>query len=44
MSGTNKAVISSIIAKKGSTDAIIKALENANEVAIKVEGEKKPKK
>lgn len=33
MSGTNRAVMSSIIGKKGSESALKKALDNANEEA-----------
>lgn len=35
MSGTNRQVVSSIIGKGGSESALTKALENANEEALK---------
>jgi hypothetical protein len=44
MSGTNRAVMSSIVGKKGSESALTSALENANEVAVKLEGKKGDKK
>ena len=43
MSGTNKAVMSSIILKGKGESALIKALENANEEAIKDEKKKEKK-
>lgn len=43
MSGTNRTVMSSVVAKGGSESTLTKALENANEEAIKEE-KKEPKK
>jgi len=42
MSGTNKVIVSAM--QKSSESAITSALENANEVAKKEEGEKKDNK
>lgn len=44
MSGTNRQVMSSIVMKGNSQSALIKALENANEVAAKDKPKKQEKK
>lgn len=44
MSGTNRQVMSSIVGKKGSESALTKALDNANEEAVKENAEVSKKK
>lgn len=44
MSGTNKIIVSSNAKKGSSNSALVPCLENANEEAIKIQGESKEKK
>lgn len=44
MSGTNKLVLSSVTKKNGSNSILVPCLENANEEAAKMQGNKTEKK